>query len=131
MTVYVSAVLYDAEAKLYRRLVSGPGGRCMACGEYEPCLVDWASVGSWFSRAAAVVAGEELTRMGFKTPRPVVFRRQDRREENFLVVMHYLAMTLWDVGSGVEAVNALQALLPAVSDGPTAALANATDVTEQ
>ncbi len=57
--------------------------------------------------------------MGFKTPRPLAFRRQDEREENFLVIMHYLADTLWAMDRGLQALTALQALLPAGELAPS------------
>jgi hypothetical protein len=55
--------------------------------------------------------------MGFKTARPLVFRRRDKDEENFLVIMHYLAMRLWAKDCCTEAMRALLALLTSVSDG--------------
>jgi hypothetical protein len=58
--------------------------------------------------------------MGHKIRRPLVFCRQDEAEENYLVVMHYLAMTLWIKGRGVDAVRALHALLPNTAENAQA-----------
>ncbi len=32
------AQLEEAQAELERHLISGPGGRCRACGQMEPCV---------------------------------------------------------------------------------------------
>ncbi len=37
MTVYTSTALDYDETELRRHLLATPGGRCTACGEYEPC----------------------------------------------------------------------------------------------
>ncbi len=39
MTTYASSTLDHDEAELHQHLVSEPSGRCIACGEYEPCRV--------------------------------------------------------------------------------------------
>ncbi len=54
--------------------------------------------------------------MGFKTHRPIVFRRDDETEENYLVLMHYAAMVLWGKGLELEALDALRTLLCKVAE---------------
>ncbi|HZN18256.1 MAG TPA: hypothetical protein VFB84_08745 [Micromonosporaceae bacterium] len=49
--------------------------------------------------------------MGFETERPAIFRRANKTEESYLVLMHYMAGVLWARGAGVEAMNALTKVL--------------------
>jgi len=49
--------------------------------------------------------------MGFETERPAIFRRASKAEENYLVLMHYMAGVLWARHAGVEAMDALSKVL--------------------
>ena len=58
--------------------------------------------------------------MPHRIHRPEVFRRDDLAEENYLVVMYYLASMLWDQGCAVEAMASLSTLAKRVSEHPSA-----------
>ena len=63
--------------------------------------------------------------MGFETERPAIFRRANKAEENYLVLMHYLAAVLRVKRAGVEVMNALtKALASAMRQAPVARLPN-------
>lgn len=67
--IYTSTAVDELDAELQRHLVAGPDGRCLTCGEQEPCpqrqeLGNWLALTGRLPQRQPWVVGRQAFRWG-------------------------------------------------------------------